>query len=124
MTRFALPSSPHVPSSSNYGTGPRDEGELRATPYNTILESRFRDQEDNPDLHAIVQSVDIVQIVKRSDGNLSFHVAVTTDVEAIRQHRVTLSGNTHAFRSRAAIDQRVFLDVINFTVLDDVEALT
>ena len=99
-------------------------GELRSTPYNTILEFLLREQEDNPDLHAIVQSGDIVQIVKRSDGNLSFHVAVTTDVEALRQHRVTLHGNTYAFRSHAAIDQRFFLDVINFTVLDDVEALT
>ena len=71
-----------------------------------------------------MQSGDSVQIVKRSDGNLSFHVAVTTDVEALRQHRVTLHGNTYAFRSRAAIDRRFFLDVINFTVLDDVEALT
>ena len=71
--------------------GPGDEGELRSTPYNTILESLLRDQEDNPDLHAIVQSGNIVQIVKRSDGNLSFHVAVTTNVEALRQHgRVTL----------------------------------
>ena len=97
------------------------KGELRSTPYNAILESLLRDQEDNPDLHAIVQSGDIVQIVKRSDGNLSFHVAVTTDVEALRQHRVTLHGSTYAFRSRAGINQRFFLDVINFTVLNDAE---
>ena len=100
------------------------KGELRATPYNAALESFLRDQDDNPDLHAIVQAGDIVQIVKRSDDNLSFHVAVTTDVEALRQYRVTLSSNTHAFHSRAAIDQRFSLDVINFTVLNDVEALT
>ena len=46
-------------------------GELRSTPYNTILEFLLREQEDNPDLHAIVQSGDSVEIVKRSDGNLS-----------------------------------------------------
>lgn len=97
------------------------KGELRATPYNAILESLLR---DNPDFHAIVQTGDIVPIVKRSDGNLSLHVAATTTVEALRQHRVTLCGNTYAFRTRAAIGQRFFLDVINFTVLDDVEALT
>ena len=55
---------------------------LQATPYNAILESLLRDQDHSPDLHAIVLSGDIVQIFKRSDGNLSFNVAVTTDVKA------------------------------------------
>ena len=37
---------------------------------------------------------------------------------------MTLSGNTYELHSRAAIGQRFCFDVINFTVLDDVEALT
>lgn len=57
------------------------KGELRATPYNTILESLLRDQDDSPDLHAMVQAGAMVQIVKHSDGNLSFHVAANADVE-------------------------------------------
>ena len=46
----------------------------------------------------------------------------TTELVLETKDRVTLSDNTYAFRSRAAIDQRFFLDVISFTVLDDVEA--
>ena len=37
---------------------------------------------------------------------------------------MTLSGNTYSLRSRAAIDQRFFQDLINLTVLDDIGALT
>ena len=62
------------------------KGKLRVTPYIAILKALLRNKEDNPALHVIAQSSDIVQIVKRSDGNLSFHVALTIDVEALRQH--------------------------------------
>lgn len=114
-----------MPSSSNDRAGSGDERKQRATPYNTILEPHLRDQDDdNPNLHAIVYTGDIVQILKRSDGNLSFHVAVTTDVKALHQDQVTLCGNTYAFRSHAAINQGFFLDVINFSVLDNVGTLT
>ncbi|GAB9477939.1 putative Pollike protein, partial [Globisporangium polare] len=99
------------------------KGELRAQPYDALLESLAVDQSDNPELKALLLTGAVVQVAKKPDGNLAFHVHSTEAREALRKHRVNLCGGTYRFKVDEALDCRFFFDAVNFTVGEDIPGL-
>lgn len=96
--------------------------DLRAVPYNTILESLATDQVDNKELHDLLMK-DVTEIVKRNDGALVLKVTSAASREALSKHRVKLCGSEYAFKTDEVLDQRFFFDVVNFSYDDGIPAL-